>query len=139
MKQLNPYVTFQNNCREAMTFYKDCLGGELMMQTVGESPVAAQMPPEMKDKIMHSALRVNGNVVLMSSDMIMSGEFVSGNTVTLCVVCSSKVEIETFFAKFSVGAKVTQPLKEEFFGTFGSLTDKFGVYWMFQYGDEVKM
>ena len=46
MAQLNPYLNFNNNCREAMSFYKDCLGGELVLQTVGEMPaMAAQMPP----------------------------------------------------------------------------------------------
>ena len=46
MAQLNPYLNFDRNCREAMNFYKDCLGGELFLQTVGEMPeMAAQMPP----------------------------------------------------------------------------------------------
>jgi len=38
---LNPYLNFDNNCREAMNFYKDCLGGELFFQTVGEMPAMA--------------------------------------------------------------------------------------------------
>ena len=48
MVQLNPYLRFNGNCREAMTFYQSCLGGELTIQTVGESPVAGQMPPSMQ-------------------------------------------------------------------------------------------
>lgn len=57
MAELNPYLNFNNNCREAMMFYKEYLGGELSLQTVGGSPeMAAQMPPEMKDKILHSSL-----------------------------------------------------------------------------------
>ena len=34
MKHLNPYIGFNGTCREAMTFYKDCLGAELTMQTI---------------------------------------------------------------------------------------------------------
>lgn len=45
MKQLNSYLTFNGRCREAMTFYKECLGGELFLQTVGESSLAEKMPP----------------------------------------------------------------------------------------------
>jgi PhnB protein len=49
MTQLNAYLHFNGNCREAMTFYQACLGGELKMQAVGESPMAGQMPPERKE------------------------------------------------------------------------------------------
>jgi PhnB protein len=56
MTQLCPYLHFSGNCREAMTFYQACLGGELKMQTVGESPMVGQMPPEMHKNILHSSL-----------------------------------------------------------------------------------
>ena len=41
MAKLNPYLNFNNQCREAMNFYKECLGGELFFQTVGELPAMA--------------------------------------------------------------------------------------------------
>jgi PhnB protein len=44
MKQLNAYLRFNTNSREDMEFYRDCLGGDLKIMTVGESPMAAQMP-----------------------------------------------------------------------------------------------
>jgi PhnB protein len=40
--------------------------------------------------------------------------------------------LKTLFEKLSDGAEVTDPLTEQFFGTFGALNDKFGVRWMFQ-------
>ena len=47
MAQLNPYLNFPGNCRLAMEFYRECLGGELFLQTVGEMPeMAVQMPPD---------------------------------------------------------------------------------------------
>lgn len=54
MTQINSYLTFNGNCREAMTFYQECLGGELFMQTIGESPMAEQMPLPMKESILHA-------------------------------------------------------------------------------------
>jgi Bacteriocin-protection, YdeI or OmpD-Associated len=54
MSQINAYLTFNGNCREAMIFYKECLGEELVFQTVGESPLSDKMPPQMKDCILHS-------------------------------------------------------------------------------------
>ena len=56
MTQINAYLTFSGNCREAMNFYKSCLGGELTLQTIGESPLGDKMPPQMKDSILHSTL-----------------------------------------------------------------------------------
>jgi uncharacterized glyoxalase superfamily protein PhnB len=49
-------------------------------------------------------------------------------------VCSSKSEIRSFFASLSAGGQVTHDLKEEFFGTYGDLNDKYGIGWMFQLG-----
>jgi PhnB protein len=133
MAQLIPYLTFDGNCREAMTFYKDCIGGELELQTVGGSPMAASMPAEMKDRIMHSSLTAKG-IKLFASDAMGHEAVVKGNTITLCVVGDSESEIEKLFPRLAAGGKVNQPLKKEFFGLFGFLTDKFGIAWMFQHG-----
>jgi len=133
MPQLNPYLLFSGNCREAMTFYKSCLGGELTIQTIGETPMAGQMPPAMQDKIMHSVLAKDG-IVLMASDMVGPEGVKNGNAITLAIMGSSKAEIEPVFAKLSAGANVLHPLTEEWFGTFGDLVDKFGIGWMFQAG-----
>ena len=51
MTTIITYLTFNGNCREAMTFYKECLGGELHFQTVGVSPHSSKMPKKMKDVI----------------------------------------------------------------------------------------
>ena len=131
MAQLNPYLTFNGNCREAMEFYKACLGGELSIMGVGDSPVKDQMPAESQNNVMHSMLRSDG-MVLMASDMMMPGELVKGNAITLAIIGRSKAALETFFTKLSEGGNVTQPLQETFFGIFGTLTDKFGLNWMFQ-------
>ena len=70
--------------------------------------------------------------MLMASDMMGPEGVVKGNAIYLCVIGSSKEEIEPIFAKLSEGGNVGHPLKEEFFGTYGDLTDKFGIDWMFQ-------
>src|SRR5579859_5018952 len=130
MAQLNPYLTFDGNCREAMEFYKACLGGELSIMAVGDSPMASDMPDK-KDNVLHSMLKTDG-MVLMASDMIMPGEIIRGNTITLCINGGSKEELQQLFAKLSEGGTVGQPLTEAFFGTYGELTDKFRINWMFQ-------
>ncbi len=52
-----------------MTFYKECLGGQLTFQTVGESPLSGKMPQKMKNCILHSIL-IKWDLVLMGSDMV---------------------------------------------------------------------
>lgn len=133
MTQINAYVGFNGKCREAMTFYKECLGGELTLQTVAETPVAAQCPEGTQDQIMHSMLAKNG-LLLMGSDMTGEEGFIEGNNVALALNCSSEEEINTFFAKLAEGGKITQELTPAFWGgIFGALTDKFGIRWMFNY------
>jgi len=70
MTQINSYLTFNGNCREAMHFYKDCLGGELNLQTIGQSPMADKMPAQMKEYILHATL-IKDAMVLMGSEVEM--------------------------------------------------------------------
>ena len=138
MTQINAYINFSGNCREAMTFYKECLGGELTLQTVGGSPIEAQCPAGMKDQIMHASL-TKGALLLMGSDMAGPGGLSKGNNIALSVNCSSEEEINTFFSKLSEGGKIIDPLKLQFWGAmFGVLTDKFGIRWMFNYDKNQK-
>src|SRR5258706_121535 len=81
-----------DNCREAMTFYKQCLGGELTFQTIGESPMAAQMPAVMKDRILHATL-INDELTIMASDMVDEKGLVRGNSISLMLDLSSENEI----------------------------------------------
>ncbi|MCW3110408.1 MAG: hypothetical protein JWQ09_4914 [Segetibacter sp.] len=133
MARLNPYLNFDNNCREAMNFYKDCLGGELFLQTVSELPaMAAQMPSQMKDSILHSSL-TSGDITIMASDLNREKRL-EGNTVHLCINCNSENELNSFFSKLSAGGKVTEPLADMPWGAkYGALTDKYGKHWIFNF------
>ncbi len=133
MAQLNPYLNFDKNCREAMTFYHDCLGGELKIQTVAEMPeMAAKMPPEMKDQILHSSL-TSGDIIIMGSDLNRE-KAVEGNTVQLCLSLKSEEELVDLFSRLSKGGKVTEPISDMPWGAkYGSLTDRYNKQWVFNY------
>lgn len=132
MAQIVAYLFFDGNCREAMEFYKESLGGDLAIQTVRESPVAGQLPAEAGEKIMHARLTA-GDLTLLASDAI-GQEHIIGNNISLTLLCDSEEEIQTHFSKLSAGGKVTHPLRVEFWGaTYGQLTDKFGINWMLNY------
>ena len=133
MKEINAYVNFSGNCREAMTFYKKCLGGELTFQTVGESPLSEKMPEKMKNCIVHSTL-INGSLLLMGSDIVSGAGLVKGNSVSLVLSCKSEKEIRACYKKLSQGGEQTHPLENTFWNAlFGGLKDKYGNTWMLNY------
>ncbi|MGE5682509.1 MAG: VOC family protein [Bacillota bacterium] len=132
MAQIIAYLSFNGNCREAMSFYRDILGGELRMQSVGETPVAGQMPAEAHQKIMHALLTGNG-FVLMASDSLR-GNLTEGSSISLLLSCSGEEEINRLFSGLSSGGNVTEPLNDTFWGArFGALKDKFGISWMLNF------
>ena len=132
MSTLVPYLNFEGNCKEAMKFYKDCLDAQLEIQTVEQSPMADQMPPEMKDFVLHARLE-KGNMILMASDA-KDKNMTRGDMLTLMVQCDTEEEIKVYFANLSAGGKVNMPLAKQFWGaTYGQVTDRYGVLWAFNY------
>jgi PhnB protein len=127
---IKPYLTFNGNCREAMTFYQECLGGELSFQTVGESPLAELMPATMKDCIVHASL-TSGNLVLLASDMVTKNGLLKGNAVAIMLSCSTEEETRACYARLSQGGKKSHSLEHTFWGAlFGDLTDRYGIQWL---------
>jgi PhnB protein len=136
MSKIAPYLTFEGDCREAMNFYKECLGGELVLHVVGEMPNAPPMP-EANGRIMHASLTSgagSGGFVLMASDRMDGSQPVNGSKISLSMHCTSDNEIESLFAKLSAGGQIGMPLADQFWGAkFGFFTDKFGIPWMLNY------
>lgn len=129
MKSATPYLMFDGNAREAMTFYKECLGAELAIQTFKDAGQAG--PPGTEDRVMHARL-TKGPVVLMASDEMPGTTLRQGNNFHITIDCESIPEAERLFARFGEGGKVTLPLQDTFWGArFGMLVDRFGVQWMF--------
>ena len=130
---IRSYLTFNGNCRQAMTFYKECLGGELSLQTVGESPLSKKMPPKMQNAILHGTL-TRGDLVLMASDLVSENGLEKGNTVSLMLSCESEKEIRDCYKRLSRSGRQTHPLEITFWGAlFGDLTDQFGNHWLLHY------
>jgi len=131
MSTIHSYLTFNGNCREAMAFYRECLGGELVFQTIGESPLSERMPKKAKDMILQATL-TNGKLVLVGSDMVPETGLIKGNAVGLLLNAESEEELQKWYKNLSTGGLVTHPLQKNFSGAlFGGLTDKFGNNWLF--------
>jgi len=129
MREMITYLTFNGNARQAMEFYKECLGGELFMMPFSEAP--GDFPKEAKDRIMHATLR-NGAVALMASDAMPGMPFQQGTNFSISVVPESVEEEEKLFTAVAKNGKITMPLQDTFWGAhFGMVTDQFGIQWMF--------
>jgi PhnB protein len=128
MSRVTPYLTFNGNCKEAMHFYKDCLGGELNLMVVGDTPAASQVPSQMKDHILHSVLK-KSDLEIMATDM-QPESLQDGNGMHLCLICQTEEELRILFDKLSAGGKIDRPLHQMFFGLIDAFTDKFGKRWI---------
>ncbi len=139
MAKTSVYLNFNKNTEEAFTFYKSVFGGEFMggLHRMGEVPAAdgqKPMPEEDKNLVMHVALPLLGDMVLMGTDAPESMGFKVnfGNNIYINLEPDTRVDTEKLFAKLSEGGKVEMALQEMFWGDYyGSCTDKFGVQWMF--------
>lgn len=128
--QLIPYLSFSGNCRDAMKFYQESIGGDLNLQTIGDSPTSSAFAPEAHNNIMHSQLE-KGSLTLMASDMGSPEGVHFGNGMSLMLLCESYDEAHSCFDALSKGGNIAHPLSEAFWGgIFGHLVDKFGVTWL---------
>ncbi|MEK6782303.1 MAG: VOC family protein [Bacteroidota bacterium] len=131
MTTLTTYLLLNGNCKLAMEFYKSCFGGELTLTKVGNSAMKDYMPAEMHDKVINAQLK-SSNINISASDWLRPEQTpILGNMVCLYISGGTFQELKLYFDKLSEGADVTDPLKEQFFGTYGALNDKFGIRWMF--------
>lgn len=131
--QVIAYLFFDRKCREAMEFYQSCLGGELKIMALKDTPVAAQFPPEAAELVMHADL-TNGSIALMASDNFDGSPVNAGNQISLMISCSSEAELRGYFDALSVGGKANMPVRQEFWGDiYGQLTDKFSIQWQLNF------
>jgi len=131
MKQVTPYLIFDGNCREAMNFYKQCIGGELTTVTFGEGEPNAR--PEAKDRLMHARLE-RGATLLMASDNMPGMPFTQGNNVFLSIACDSVDEVRKVFTSLNAGGTSIMAPADTFWNAhFAMFTDKFGMNWMLNF------
>ena len=141
MARINPYLNFNGNTEEAFNFYKSVFGGEFAaVMRFGDSPGCDQMPIAEgdKDKIMHIALPIGNDNVLMATDALesMGQKLTEGNNFSITISPDSKEDADNLFQGLAEGGKVEMPLADAFWGAyFGMLEDKFGIRWMINYDE----
>jgi len=135
--QMNPYLNFNGTAEQAFNFYKSVFGGEFAtVMRFGDNPQCAEMAEDDKQKIMHIALPIDSGM-LMASDAVesMGQKLTQGNNVYISLAPDSREEADRLFGGLSEGGKVEMAMTEMFWGYFGCFTDRFGVQWMLNVGD----
>ena len=131
MTNVSIYLLLDGTCKPAMEFYQSVFGGALTMTSVEDTPAKNPLPEYLHQRIIHARL-LGANVDISASDWLRPEEIpVQGNKTCLYISGNSYEEVKSLYDKLSVGAYITDPLKEDFFGAYGALNDKFGNRWMF--------
>lgn len=130
MSRLLTYLTFNGNCREAMTFYHTCFGGKIQFQTINDSPLGSKLSPQMQQYILQASISTD-HFTLMGTDMVGEQGLVQGNAVSIWVECNSSSEVYTYYQKLAEKGNAYQPIEQTFSGALlGGLSDKFGKHWL---------
>jgi PhnB protein len=126
---LNPYLSFRDNAREAMTFYQKVIGGELTVSTFAE--FHASTDPTEQHKIMHSQLESPDGLVLMGADTPEGMEYRPQAGVSVSLSGDDEARLRGYWERLSEGGTVTMPFEKAPWGdTFGMCVDRFGTSWM---------
>lgn len=131
MKEINAYLIFNGNCREAMTFYQKCLSSELQLITFGD--MGGNAPPDSQDRIAHARI-TKGRAVLMASDNMPGMPFNAGNNYFVSVQCESVQETDKLFTALNEkGRTIQAPQETQWAARFAMFTDQFGTNWMLNF------
>lgn len=140
MPKLNPYLNFDGKAEEAFNFYRTVFGGEFVggVHKMGNAPGTENLSDDERNRVMHIALRVGGDL-LMASDIVPSfGQNLTvGNNNYVSIFPDSREDADRIFKALSDGGNIEMPLEDQFWGDyFGSFQDKFGVYWMINFSTD---
>jgi PhnB protein len=129
--RLNPYLNFNGNTREAMTFYQQVLGGELVISTFGEYGQEG----EGADGVMHAQLETPDGFTIMASDTAPGMGEVSPGSMYNVSLSGDDEALRRYWDGLSEGATIAMPLEKQMWGDeFGMLVDKFDVSWLVNIG-----
>lgn len=127
--QLNPYLSFRDNAREAMTFYQSVFGGQLDVSTFAEFGMTEN--PAERDLVMHSQLSTEEGLVFMGADTPSGTPFDEGSRITMTLSGDDEPVLRRYFDQLAEGGTVMMPLEKAPWGDyFGQCTDRYGVIWM---------
>jgi len=127
--QLNPYLNFNGNARQALEFYADVFGGELTLSTfaqLGAAPDSADA-----NRIMHGMLLTDAGYTIMGADVTSDMEYRPTAGFSVSLSGDDADALRGYFEQLAGSGTVTMPLEKQVWGDeFGMCVDGFGVPWL---------
>ena len=128
--QLNPYLNFNGNARQALEFYASVFGGKPVFSTFAD--FGAQDSPD-ADRIMHGLLETDAGYTIMAADVTSDMEYHAHVPAGFSVSVSGDDAdaLRGYFEKLSAGGTTTMPMQKQVWGDeFGMCVDRYGVSWL---------
>lgn len=129
MTALAPYLLLAGSAREALTFYREVFGGELILASYADFG-REDGPPE---AIAHGMLR--GAVELFASDAAPGEATLELRGILFSLLGADEPAVlERWFAALADGGEIVDPLQKRAWGDHdGQVRDRFGVTWLIGY------
>lgn len=133
---VNAYLNFDGNAREVVNYYREVFETEApFIQTFREGMAGYagfDMPEEDKDRVMHSALTIEGSALMVSDTFSGTNEYIQGNNISLALVTKDGEYLERAYTRMAEEGTVTMELGPVGWSpAYGMLIDKFGIAWLF--------
>ena len=129
MQQSQPgfaiYLLFNGNCQKAFRYYQECLGGELEIQTLADSPDGHAMDPQMQSLVVNATL-TNDYLKLVGTDLHDDKELRAGNSVAILIFCNSFRERSSLINKLVERNFCSHENRNALI----NVTDKFRINWV---------
>lgn len=128
--RLVPYLFFEGNCEEALSFYSGILNGKVTVEQRYDAP-EMQAPEEYRNKVLHASMRFGENELLVADTFPGSKTQGSSGDVALSISTDDLEDGQRIFAALAEGGKVHHAYEKQFWGDWhGNLTDKYGMRWL---------
>ena len=131
--QLNPYLNFNGNARQALEFYTTVFGGDLNLNTFASF---GSTGPD-AERIMHGQLQTPAGYTIMAADVTsdMGYSAPAGFSISLSGDAASGDDLRGYFESLGASGMITMPLQKQSWGDeFGMCVDGFGVPWLVNIG-----
>ena len=129
---VQPYLAFKGDCKQALEFYKSVLGGKIVNEQTYNN-VESDIPEHYRNKLQHAELKGSG-VHIMAYDAAPDTPLSNGTNLNLSIDADSKEDAKAIFDKLSAQGTVHTPFQEMSWDAhYGPCSDQFNVSWMVNY------
>lgn len=126
--QMIPYLSFNGNCREALTFYAELFGGTVGNFMPWNAEAIENIPEATTEHIMHGDININGNMIAGSDQF--GDMYQSAGNISLMLDIDDLSDAQAKFTALAEAGQIIMPFAETFWADgYGFCTDRFGINW----------